>query len=563
MTTTGYSAFLSYSRVDEAIGAGLEKDLQRYHIPKNYRQDSSKSKFTIFRDVHDAELGEYDEVIEKALRASDFLIILCSPSARASKYVAKEIEKFIEFHDRDGLIPVLVGGRPNKEVASTDPLQDQAFPDILYQHFEEPIAADFRTKRDEGYFSKRTRLREAFFQIVAKLLRQPKSDKLVRRDRRKRQLISSLSAVLLMLAFSSGGWFLYDRIPKPGLDPIWLLTQSRHSELTKAGLSRISQALATEVPKRGGSNQLLIATWNIREFANNKRLPNFTRSNEALAYLALIISHFDVVAVQELTGDAKAFETAKQKLLARLGSHWQYAGSGVTEGRYGNNERLGFFFDTRSLRRTGELDEIVLPEQILKKVQLDRQIARTPLIAGFIKGSRKFSLTNAHIFYGMATGAKRQQRLKEFTALVKYLRGVLRSGRLSSDYLILLGDLNFDRPDAPEVLAALEAGFAFPKNLLATPSDTIGKHPYDQIILSWNAETEGPCVTSAGVFKVFDSVYRNEDVGSYIGLIKADLAGSSIKSLQTKDPEKYYRQWRTFKISDHFPKWISLEFDCR
>jgi hypothetical protein len=51
---------------------------------------------------------------------------------------------------------------------------------------------------------------------------------------------------------------------------------------------------------------------------------------------------------------------------------------------------------------------------VLKRVSLDRQIARTPLIAGFIKGDQKISLTNAHIYYGMATGEKRQKRLKEF-----------------------------------------------------------------------------------------------------------------------------------------------------
>jgi endonuclease/exonuclease/phosphatase family metal-dependent hydrolase len=354
-------------------------------------------------------------------------------------------------------------------------------------------------------------------------------------------------------------------MPKPGLDPIWLLTKSDHNERTKAGLIRISQALANEVPKRGSSNQLLIATWNIREFATNKHSPSPPRSAEALAYIALIISHFDIVTVQEMTGNAKEFEYAKQKLLDRLGSNWQYAGSGVTEGKYGNNERLGFFFDTRSLQRTGELDEIVLPEQILRSVQLDRQIARTPLIAGFIKGNQKISLTNAHIYYGGITGEKRQERLKEFTALVKYLRATLKRGRLFSEHLILLGDLNFDRPDAPEVSAAQEAGFTFPKNLLTTPSNSYMSYPYDQIILSWNADVEGPCVTSAGVFKVFDSVYRDEDFEDYIAIIETDLASSMHKSSLQKriGPQKYFKRWRTFNISDHFPKWIALDFGCR
>jgi hypothetical protein len=68
MTTIEYSAFFSYSRKGEAIGAKIEKDLQKYRIPRKYRPDAGKGRFNIFRDVHDAELGEYNEVIDKALQ---------------------------------------------------------------------------------------------------------------------------------------------------------------------------------------------------------------------------------------------------------------------------------------------------------------------------------------------------------------------------------------------------------------------------------------------------------------------------------------------------------------
>lgn len=563
MAGDSYSAFLSYSRADEVIGDRIEKKLKKFRIPRKFRVGAINGRFSIFRDVHDAELGEYDEVIENALQASNFLIVLCSPSARASKYVINEIKRFIEFHGKSSVIPVLVDGRPNKEVGSDDPVQDQAFPDILYKYFDEPIAADFRPKAKESFLLKRKRQREAFFQIVAKLLQQPKSDELVRRNRQKRLLISVLSVILILSSSGFGSWFLYDRLPNPGLDPLWLLFKSDHNERIKSGLTRISKALEQEVPKRGSSNQLIIATWNIREFATNKRSQSPPRSTEPLAYIALIFSYFDIVAVQELTGSANEFESAKQKLLDRLGSHWQYAGSGVTEGSLGNNERLGFFFDTRSVQRNGELDEIVLPEQIMKNVGLDRQIARTPLIAGFNKGNRKITLTNARIYYGSLSGEKRQERLIEFTALVKYLRTIIKRGHVFSEHLILMGDLNFDRPDAPEAYVAKEAEFTFPKNLLEAPSNQNMTRPYDQIILSWNADLEGPCVTSAGVFKVFDHVYRNKDVDTYMAIIKTELASSIRKSLVSKDPRKYFKQWRTNKMSDHFPKWVVLNLDCR
>ena len=184
-------------------------------------------------------------------------------------------------------------------------------------------------------------------------------------------------------------------------------------------------------------------------------------------------------------------------------------------------------------------------------------------------GGHRISLTNAHIIYG----DERQERLIEFTALIQYLRTVLKKRRgLSSDYLILLGDLNFDRPDAPEASVAIEAGFTFPKNLLSAPSNQSENvpRPYDQIILSWNSDTEGPCVASAGVFKVFDSVYRDEDFEVYTPIMEAELeeavsAGLDVKSLQKRKGSKNYfkRYWRTYKMSDHYPKWIALEFNCR
>ena len=111
------------------------------------------------------------------------------------------------------------------------------------------------------------------------------------------------------------------------------------------------------------------------------------------------------------------------------------------------------------------------------------------MIAGFSAGEHKISLTNAHMYYGRPIGEKR-------------------------------GDLNFDRPDAPEAPVAQEAGFTFPKNLLTAPTNHIKKHPYDQIILSWDPDAEGPCVTSAGVFDVFDNVYRDEDIENYVAWIQ-------------------------------------------
>ena len=76
-----------------------------------------------------------------------------------------------------------------------------------------------------------------------------------------------------------------------------------HAQRTAEGLLRLKQAFKDEeVPERVRSSKLLLATWNmatwnIREFESSKYGP---RQREALYYIAEIIDHFDIVAVQEV-----------------------------------------------------------------------------------------------------------------------------------------------------------------------------------------------------------------------------------------------------------------------
>ena len=49
----------------------------------------------------------------------------------------------------------------------------------------------------------------------------------------------------------------------------------------------------------------------------------------------------------------------------------------------------------------------------------------------------------------------------------------------------------------------------------------------------------------AGVFPFFDHVYRDVDLETY-------LPGGTIKK---------YKEWRTYKMSDHLPIWVELMID--
>jgi len=137
------------------------------------------------------------------------------------------------------------------------------------------------------------------------------------------------------------------------------------------------------------SQHMLLATWNIREFDFTK---GGERGYEALYYIAEIISHFDIIAIQEVRGDLVALE----KVVRLLGNEWDYIASDETAGVQGNGERMVFIYDTRRVAFTGIAGEIVLPpvkektnggERVCNPI---RQLYRTPYLCGFSSGWGKF-----------------------------------------------------------------------------------------------------------------------------------------------------------------------------
>ena len=108
------------------------------------------------------------------------------------------------------------------------------------------------------------------------------------------------------------------------------------------------------VPAKNVSDTLLLATWNLQAFDGGK--PD-SRTDESYWYIAEIVSHFDLVAIQEVGADLGALD----RLRDRLGKTWKYIVSDVTEGTAGNDERLAFLFDDRKVQFGGVAGEIVIP----------------------------------------------------------------------------------------------------------------------------------------------------------------------------------------------------------
>ncbi len=321
---------------------------------------------------------------------------------------------------------------------------------------------------------------------------------------------------------------------------------------------------------KNASDTLLLATWNLKEFEGGK---NDNRTAESYWYIAEIISHFDLVAIQEVGAHLGALN----KLQARLGRTWKFVVSDVTEGSAGNQERLAFLFDRRKIRFSGVAGEIVIPpieDAKGKTIAPADQLARTPTIVGFEAGWFRFMLSTVHIIWGQAV-AEHPDRVAEIQALAEFLKARAEDPTAWSRNLILLGDFNiFDADQANAAFNAItQNGFKIPEALQNIPPSNVGKKRrfYDQIALKVRQNNIAP-TGRGGVFDYFDLIYQNEDYEAYIpammnGRAEDDPANPFVYDTNgnvrsEKQRRAYYRNhWRRRQMSDHLVMWLELRID--
>jgi hypothetical protein len=67
----------------------------------------------------------------------------------------------------------------------------------------------------------------------------------------------------------------------------------------------------------------------------------------------------------------------------------------------------------------------------------------------------------------------------------------------------------------------------------------------------------------AGVFNLFEHIYRPEDEGLYADEMGENYLRTNDGTARTEQGRTtYYRiYWRTYQISDHSPMWIQLKAD--
>ncbi|KQY35880.1 hypothetical protein ASD21_00430 [Caulobacter sp. Root1455] len=138
-----YRAFISYSHRDAVFGRQLHGRLERYALPgrlvgrETPRGNVPRRLAPIFRDREElAAASNLTVEVRAALADSNALIVVCTPNAAASPWVAREVELFRELHPDRPILAALVAGEPHE--AFPAPLRDGV----------EPLAADFRSTAD-------------------------------------------------------------------------------------------------------------------------------------------------------------------------------------------------------------------------------------------------------------------------------------------------------------------------------------------------------------------------------------------------------------------------------
>jgi hypothetical protein len=307
---------------------------------------------------------------------------------------------------------------------------------------------------------------------------------------------------------------------------------------TLEGLIRLKSELDKSIPTRTIDPTLLLATWNIREFGSTK---TGGREVEPLYYIAEILSRFDVIVVQGVENNLDILD----KLMYILGDWWKYVVSDATLDQQRTYRRHVFIYDTRKLILEDAINHSQLMS-LIKVKKVDLGYAYLPYLADFRTGSFRFTLCAQNLYVNKNMLDDPQYR-REAMVFVEFLEKRMKTQDAWAYNTILIGDFNlFSTKD--QTLQVIEKGmFEIPANLKGKYTNAAKDKPFDQIAFLASSADRQIGLARAGTFPFFEHVYRDTDWKVY----------------QPKMAKNKYKEWRTFKMSDHLPLWVELYVDFR
>ena len=255
--------------------------------------------------------------------------------------------------------------------------------------------------------------------------------------------------------------------------------------------------MLSNLPLRSIDENVLIASWNIAQFSDKKK-------QRALQYIADICERFDIVAIQEVKTNLKGLA----RLQALLPGNYKILVSDPT----GNNERMAFLYDERTIIPTGLVCEIAFNGPIADPVVF--QFQRSPYCASFKSGRFDFTIVSVHIAEGSSHGAVGTAlRQKEIEEVVKFIKREAKRSRGSvfDPDFFLVGDFNIER-DGDRFFKALTEGdeprFVMPPGMNALGTNFGQDKTFDKI--AWVPSRQFDFTGDFGVIPFGDVLYQEQ-----------------------------------------------------
>ena len=164
--TFKYFAFISYNSKDTAWGKRLQKKLEHYKMPSTLCSQHGWKRRPIkpvFFAPTDIQPGGLSNELQERLKASQNLIVICSPNSAQSEWVGKEIEFFHSLGRSQNIHFFIVDGVPH----SGDPKTECFNPIIDKLGLPEILGANIHEKNYRLPWLNKER---AYVQLVSKLL---------------------------------------------------------------------------------------------------------------------------------------------------------------------------------------------------------------------------------------------------------------------------------------------------------------------------------------------------------------------------------------------------------
>ncbi len=330
-------------------------------------------------------------------------------------------------------------------------------------------------------------------------------------------------------------------------------------------LQTLKHDLYHQIEKHRELNSLIIGSWNIRDFDDG-----MPRLDESYHYIAEIIDHFDICALQEIKSDLAPL----RKLMKFIGPNWDYFDNDVSTHKGGNKERSTFVFNKNKVFFRILIGEVVLPSD---EIIAGEQVARTLFFASFQAYWYKFSLCSAHIIFE----DNLDLRVHEIKAIAK---SVIKRAKKEGQVHIFLGDMNIEKKD-DDIMKALKSTKMVVPDF--GPTNMSGNRWFDQMAFTQKSKAGNKTrLLRHGKFDWFHAVFGpHPEPDNFPSLPLLDVDSANGKSRLTKQQlldhyepivnklrvnygknayayfGKTYKTWTTYEMSDHLPIWMELEID--